>query len=170
MDIRRLRDLPGVMKIEAMCRTPGYFWDYRIRTSMDEIDRVSVALFSLPYLATDYDDFDWSDDEDPPTQEQWDALMSNALRPYDEQASQFWLQGMRWDITDGKGRELACAHWFAKQIIIAESGWVEGVSLTADGSGFLPSASEEEEPPLSEGELEERLLREVRAFYTRRAA
>jgi len=124
LEIKRLRDLPGVSEIEALCQVPSYFDERNIRETMERIDAVSIGLFSLSYFDTDYDCFYWDDDEDPPSEERWDGLLSNALKPYGETEA-FW-RALGWDITDGRGRELDCAHYFARQTIIAESGWIEG--------------------------------------------
>jgi hypothetical protein len=164
LEIKRLRDLPGVSEIEALCQVPSYFDERNIRETMERIDAVSIGLFSLSYFDTDYDCFDWDDDEDPPSEERWDGLLSNALKPYGETEA-FW-RALGWDITDGRGRELDCAHYFARQTIIAESGWIEGVQLTPDGSGSEPVSEGSE---LTEEELAERLEQEVRDFLLRRS-
>jgi hypothetical protein len=163
--VKRLRDLPGVAQIEGWCKVPSYFDDLNIRATMDEIDRVSISLFCLSYYETGYDLYDWEGDVDPPSRDQWETWLWNSMRPYSE-SQPFW-EALGWDITDGKGQELDCAHYFTKQIIIAESGWIEGIGLTLDGSGKEPvhaNAAEE----LSEEELTERLEREVQAFLLRR--
>lgn len=165
-ELKRLRDLPGVMEIERKCGVAEAWDGYNRSWTRRRIDEVSISLFSLPHGETSYDCFEWEDDEDPPTQEQWDTLMSNALRPYSE-TEQFWTQAMGWDITDGQGNELKCAHWFAAQIIICETGLVDGIAFTPDGNGKEPVYEGRE---LSEEELAERLEDEVRAFLTRRAA
>lgn len=162
-EIKRLRDLPGVAGIEELCRVPSYFDERNIWETLERIDAVSVGLFSLSYWCTGYDCFEWDPDEDRPTREQWDQLLSNAMKPYSDTHG-FW-EAAGWDITDGKGRELECAHYFAKQIIVAEFGNVEGVELTPDGSGSEPTY---EGPELTEDELAERLESEVQAFLLRR--
>jgi hypothetical protein len=166
-ELKKLRDLPGVMEIERMCGVAEAWDGYNRSWTRRRIDEVSTSLFSLPHGATSYDCFEWEDDdEDRPTREQWDSLMSNAMRPY-SQTEAFWTQAMGWDITDGQGGELKCAHWFAAQIIICETGLVEGVVFTPDGSGQEPAC---EGPALSEEEVAERLEDEVRAYLTRRTA
>ena len=162
VDIIRLRDLPGIMEIEALCHVPKHFDYYNIGDTMERIDVVSVSLFSVSYDATDYDGFEWSDVEDAPSEAQWDGWLSNAMKPYSV-TRPFW-EALGWDITDGKGRELNCAHYFTKQIIIAESGWVEGVQLTPDGSGKEPAY---EGPELTEEELAQKLEREAQEFLLR---
>lgn len=162
VEMKRLRDLPGIMEIEALCQVPSYFDDRNIRETMERIDAVSIALFSLSHFATGYDCFDWDADGETPTREQWELLLSNAVKPYPETRS-FW-EAAEWDITDGNGRELDCAHYFTKQIIVAEYGNIEGVELTADGSG-RESASDG--PELTEEVLTERLEAEAAAFLWR---
>jgi hypothetical protein len=150
------------MEIEAMCGIASYFDDRNAAATYEKIDTVSVALFSLSYWCTAYDDFAWDDDEARPSEEQWDAMLANAMKPYDI-TRPFW-EALGWDITDGHGRELACAHFFAEQIIIAESGWIEGVQLSLDGSGTEPV---HEGPELSEEELTHRLACEAETFLLR---
>lgn len=70
------------------------------------------------------------------------------MKPYSETDRKRKILG--WDITDGAGNELQCAHFFARQILIAESGWIKGVKFMPDGSGRMP---EEEMQELSEEEL-----------------
>jgi hypothetical protein len=166
-ELNKLRDLPGVLEIERMCGV-AEAWDGHNRLwTRRRIDEVSISLFSLPHGGTSYDCFEWDeDDEDRPTREQWDSLMANAMRPYSE-TEEFWTRAMGWDVTDGQGRELKCAHWFATQIIICETGLVQGVVFTPNGTGKEPVC---EGPELTEEELAERLEEEVRAFLTRRAA
>lgn len=164
---KRLRDLPGVDEVEGIYHVPSSFDYYNVRQTMETIDRVSISLFSLSCHDTDYDCFEWVDDDEadegPPTPEQWETMLSNALKPYAE-TRPFW-EALGWDITDGKGNDLRCAHYFAKQIIIAESGWVPDVRFTPDGSGAeLPI----EGPELTEEELAERLEQEVRDFFLNR--
>jgi hypothetical protein len=130
---------------------------------MDEIDRVSISLFSLSDVDADYDDWDWEDDENPPSKAEWDSLLSNAMKPYSE-TRPLW-QALGWDITDGKDRELDCAHYFAKQIMLVESGWIEGAQFTPDGSG-TELVYDDSDP--TEEELTERLEREAKAFLLRR--
>lgn len=157
-----LRDLPGIMEIEALCKSPSYFDDFNIRDTMWKIDQVSIALFSLSYYDTAYDEFEWAEDEEAPTREQWETLMSNTMKPYSV-ARPFW-EAAGWDITDGNGQELQCAHYYTKQIIIAEFANVEGIELTPDGTG----REQDDEQELPEDELAERLDREAKAFLLRR--
>jgi hypothetical protein len=166
-ELKRLRDLPGVMEIERMCGVAEAWDGYNRSWTRHRIDQVSISLFSLPHGETSYDCFEWDEDEeDRPTREQWDSLMSNALRPYAE-TEQFWTGAMGWDITDGDEHELKCAHWFAAQIIICETGLVEEVFFTPDGSGKEPVG---DGPDLTEEKLADKLEDEVRAFLTRRSA
>lgn len=157
----RLRELPGIADIELKCKSRSYFDERNIATTLEQINSVSISLFSLSYWGTAYEDFDWSEDENPPTEDQWDTVLWNAIRPYDKVRG-FW-EALGWDLTDETGRELDCAHFFAEQIIILESGWVEDVRLTPDGSGALQPYDE----PLGEEELAERLQREAAAFLLR---
>jgi hypothetical protein len=163
-ELKRLRELPGVMEIEAMCGVAEPWDGYNRTWTRNRIDAVSVSLFGLPYGVTSYDWFDWEEDgEEQPTEEQWEALLSNANRPYSE-TEQFWT-ALGWDITDGRGRELNCAHWFARQIIVCESGLVDGAVFTPDGTGKAPVYAG---PEPTEDELTERLEDEVRSFLMRR--
>lgn len=162
-DIKRLRDLPGVAQIEGWCQVPSYFDDRNIRDTLYEIDRVSISFFCLSYNDADYDDWDWEEDENPPSEAEWETRLSNSMKPYSD-TQPFW-EAIGWDITDGKGCELDCAHYFAKQIILAESGWLEGVEFTPNGSGSESVFDDEE---LDEEELAERLQEEVKAFLLRR--
>lgn len=161
----RLRDLPGIAEIELKCKSPSYFDERNKAETLEEIDRVSVGLFSLPYWLTQYDHFIWDDVDDAPSEDEWETILWNAQRQYND-ARQFW-DALGWDLTDENGTELDCAHWFARQIILAESGWIEGVELTPDGSGSLDLQDNE---PLSEDELAERLASEAQAFLLRRNA
>jgi hypothetical protein len=162
-ELKRLRDLPGVIEIERMCGLSEPWDGFNRSWTLGQIDRVSVSLFGLPYGVTDYDCFEWSAEGEQPTRQQWEALLSNANRPLSE-TEPFWT-ALGWDVTDGEGRELDCAHWFARQIIICETGLIEGVEFTLDGTG---SEAVEEQGEPSEEELAERLEAEVNAFLMRR--
>jgi hypothetical protein len=158
----RLRDLPGIAEIELKCKSRSYFDDRHKADTLAHINEVSESLFSLPYWLTDYYDYDWSEADDPPMHAQWDTILANAERDFDE-AREFW-EALGWDLSDEKGRELNCAHWFARQIIILESSWIDDVVLTPDGSGrFIVQDNE----PLDEDALAERLYREAEAFLLR---
>ena len=163
--MRYLRDLPGIMEIEAICQIRSYFDDKNFWSTMARINDVSVSLFSIPGYRTDYDDFVWDDDEGvrPPTRNEWDGLMEKSLQEFSD-TREFW-EVIGWDITNGQNRELDCAHFFTRQIIVFESSWIEDISFTPDGSGTFEVETRE----LSEAELEQRLRREADDFLLGKA-
>src|SRR3546814_10998413 len=72
----------------------------------------------------------------------------------------FW-RAIGWDISDGAGHELICAHCFDRQIIAATGDLVEGACVNLDARGALTRA------PVDEGALEDSLKREADAFIAK---
>ena len=148
-EIKRLRNLPGIQRISELCRIPANFDDLSRSDTMIEIDNVSIQLFCIGQIETIWH---IDDDDGPDVRAEaaaYETQFDNVMRPY-AQSQPFW-ELLDWDITDGNGKELNCAVWFARQIIALEGSLVDGVCFKPDGSGDLaPSAADEDE----EGELE----------------
>ena len=119
----KLRDLPGVMQVEAMCRARVPFDPPHESETFRRIDEKSISLFGITLDDTIYDEDDW--DYEQRFSATW-ALW--------EQAQTYW-EAIGWDLTDGKGQPLRC-HWcFERQIIACMFNLVKGTVFTPDGSG-----------------------------------
>lgn len=106
----------------------------------EAIDKVSVSLFCIGPIETW-----WDQDEDAAfSEEEWELQFANVLRPYSE-ARPFW-EAIGWDLSDGEGDELACAHWFGRQIIALEGGLVGSARFTPDGTGSLAEDEDADDP------------------------
>lgn len=160
-ELIRLRDLPGIAQVEAMVRSRDAFAPANVSATMERVWEISISLFSLCDYHTEWND-DWSDHDDPI---EYEAAFLNVLRPYSE-ARPFW-EALGWDISDGAGHELGCAHFFGRQIIALKRGDFENARFTLDGSGtFCWDGQQSEE--LDEEQLEARLKREADDFLAGR--
>lgn len=165
----RLRELPGIQRASELCRL-GYLFDYpHVSTTMEEINRISVCLFSVTAadtLVDDDDTFTSDEGEEPLTPESYENMFSAALAPWDDRTKSFW-EAISWDISDGKGNELNCTHLFARQIIAVTGNLIDGIRFTPDGTGrwYMDDVDDPEE--VVQG-LTERLQREVAAFLIKR--
>ena len=184
-DLIRLRDLPGIQRASDLCRNPR-LWDYPQRSyTQQEIDEISISLFSITAADTifeigDYFDDDQFDDDqfedddevdedtsDPQTADSYEANFGAASAPWDDSTRTFW-EAIGWDLSDGRGKELICAHLFARQIIAVEGKLVEGARFSADGSGreYFGDADGEDG---GDDVIAHRLQREVDAFLAKRS-
>lgn len=180
-ELIRLRDLPGMQRIIELAANPAQH-NPNMRTLLDEeIDALSIRLFRITEWDTYFFEYEsddgeeagvecWSNDNEEEDEtvsdeelerwEQFDASLLNCSRHYDE-TKPFW-ELLGWDISDGKGEEMVCAHRFLRQILAVHSGIVEGAQFCplADGKRILDAQDVES--------LEARLGAEAQAFYARR--
>ena len=146
-DLIRLRNLPGIPQVEAMCRARRPFDPPLVEQTFDRLDEVSVSLFGITRFDTsceDEEDWEW-EGENPLTREEYLARFKATEVDW-EQAAPYW-EALGWDLTDENGKPLACAWCFERQIISTMFNLNEGANLTVDGSGTWvsdPSAESEE--------------------------
>src|SRR3546814_1757924 len=118
----------------------------------------------LAQLNDEYDDGDDDDDVDLDDDSYEDEIIDTAAEAeaWEEkfhatrlpwpQNEPFW-RAIGWDISDGAGHELICAHCFDRQIIAATGDLVEGACVNLDARGALTRA------PVDEGALEDKIGR-----------
>lgn len=112
----------------------------------------------------------WEDepDDDPTEKAEYEAQFAVCDLPFAE-AQGFW-HFLGWDMSDGKGGELASAHWFMRQIIALVRGLDEDVVFTPDGSGKWPRLEDgDEDEDAKMQRITARLAAEVEAFQQRRS-
>ena len=137
---------------------------------MIEVNEASVRLFSITQgdtLVGEDDVFEnHGIDEEPLTAETYEANFRAAMLPWPD--SQPFFEAIGWDISNGRGGELECAHFFARQIVALEGDLVEGVRFTPDGSGSWYCAEDDKIlDSLTEERMAANLEREIAAFYRR---
>lgn len=191
-ELVRLRDLPGISDITDLCRNQRNF-DYPVSSDTQaKIDGASVRLFGITQLDTnweaerdrlyysddfdDVEDVDDDDDADDVSDEEetetetvdyaaaetaWDLQFHVTSLSFP--ASEPFWRAVGWDISDGAGKELLCAHLFDRQIIAAVGSLVSGARLSLDGSGRTELDDEH-----TEANLADRLDREAQEFMARR--
>jgi len=139
----RLRDLPGISRIEQMLKVRELVTEPGLGRLMEAVDKVSIALFSIGIPET-YWELDGDEDpEEEAEQAEYEAQFQNVMKPYRVTAP-FW-SALGWDITDGKGDELGSAIWFGRQIIALEGELVEGVKFHPYATGTLRDEEVEEQ-------------------------
>lgn len=142
-ELIRLRDLPYIQRANEICLNPRNFEYPSDRHYEQQFDLISVRLFGITRADTLYDNVweeieddavcDGQDSEAGPSREEWERNFSNVMTPYG-QALPFWT-AIGWDVSDGRGNELTCLHYFGCQIIAVAGELVDGAVLTLDGSG-----------------------------------
>jgi hypothetical protein len=164
-----LRDLPGVASISGWCHQPDR-WQYpTVIDTMAALDEVSIGLFSITRDDTRSEEgmeFTADEGEEPFTAEEYEERFNATRAPWPE-ARQFY-EAIGWDLSDGHDGELICAHWFARQIIAATLGLVEGARLTPDGSGKWSTHDDDDETATDDDDMAKRLENEVAAFLAKR--
>jgi hypothetical protein len=152
-----------------LCRNPRLFEYPKAADTQLEIDDISISLFSVTRddtLADEDDEFFADPGEELLTAESYELKFGAAMAPWDAVTRAFW-EGIGWDISDGQGGELNCAHLFARQIIAVEGGLIEGARFTPDGTGRW-YMNEPAEPIAGDAEIAARLQPEIDAFLARR--
>ena len=132
-ELIRLRELPGIQSIAELCLNPRNFEYPTLSYTSEKINAVSVGLFGI----TEYDTYeDELDEDDEPEEDagEYEQQYAVASLPW-PQGETFWTF-IGWDISDGKGQELICSHFFARQIIAVARELVDGAKFTPDGSGI----------------------------------
>ena len=139
MTLVPLRDLPGVQRAADLCRNPRNFEYLAAGFTMEEVADISIRLFSITAWDTE---LDVDDELEGMTPAEYEANFQVTRLPWPE-SQPFW-EALGWDISDGNGGELICAHLFARQIIATMGELVEGAKFTPDGSGVHGAVSDED--------------------------
>lgn len=194
VELIRLRDLPGIQRISELCLNPRNF-EYPQRSyTQSEVDEVSTKLFCITAWETGYDfvrytrfaqlgnafdneeegedleeededlDEDESDLDDPDRViHEQQFHVTSMVWPTSEP---FW-HAIGWDISDGRGGELICAHLFARQIIALEAKIHPAASFFPLANG-APLFDGWGEPIKQEDRLAATLEEQAKAFLERK--
>jgi hypothetical protein len=172
--LKVLRDLPGVQGIAGLCHMP-HLWEHPyLRETQDKVDAVSTKLFCITALNTKFygidrfsheDDLEEDEEEEEEDTDGWSEDDSFDIEEYRAElkaeeasheekfqavtmpwpASKPLWDVLGWDISDGKGNELICAHLFCRQIIAVEGSLIPGAHFCPEGDG-LPAFDDEGRP------------------------
>jgi hypothetical protein len=162
MNLFGLRDLPGVQRAIELCRNPQNFDYPQSSYTGTELAELSIRLFSIAQWDTIWESAEMENERERLEREEYEAQFNATRLPWTE-AETFW-KAIGWDISDGHGGELICAHYFTRQIIVVTGDLVDGAKFTPDGTGRW----EPDDMTASES-LGERLRREAERFMIGRS-